>query len=346
MAVQTYAEYLLEAEGSPIDFMTRFDMVQRCKVISLLPFDTLNEMEWAAKIYETLPSMSWIAMDESPGSSRANPQIRRGQMSLMAQHVDIPEVILGTNSGRDEFERQYDLLQRALDRFFNQAFVYGNRAVNDLAIDGLQTYVQAMPSTQTVYPEDLAQFDISDVTGFTRGTAAKLYQLLDEMLYRVDGLSRGTGSAAIFASHRFVSALIAMDRIFNVRGDNFNWTGFRPFGDNVLDQSIAANNPQATYNGHPVYNLGPDLTGRDILRDNYAAPVTSTAGNEMKHTRIFAVRLGAQHVSGVQLSGPVWKDVGGLEDTMVKRMRFSWPTGMRVVSNRSIAQLGGIKVTM
>ena len=299
------------------------EIATRSVIADLLPFELSN----------AIAPKACVAMNGHSGTVL--------RLTQMREDVRIPQSLVDTNSGYAVFERGFAVVLDNMARRLNWEFLMGEAP----GMDGIYAFSRSWNPDQLLTPLGRKQLNLSGLAAMTDDQATSLLDLMDNMLGQVNST---VGRLAFFMSTQMHTAFkIAEEKVTGRNSRYGNHPSIlMPYGGFAPRLMMAADRPMSIYHGTPIYNLGTDLDGIPIIRNDYDAPVAiDHADNEQKHTRIFLVRFSTYHISGIQISPPGWKAIGHSPDGSTVSLRMEWDITLNQRSPQSAALLEGVRTT-
>ena len=318
-------------------------VIQESLMADMLSFTTDPNLSTEGWRYDSYNTPTWNALNSDIDSTWVQGKPLVFGKYRLARHIDIDVALQRDRRMGRAVEDQKKLLDVGTARVFNEQFIAGSQAAEPNSFDGMEVLIRSMDDAQRVYPAE-GQLDLSTLSIDDSGKTSMLrfFDLIDDAIDRIDGHD----PTAILMNRDMSLKFRSMARWAGLRGDNHDWIESGMGFKNTRDMgSTAATKPRFIYNGPggptPVYDLGINTADdAPVIRNDYLDPVANTSDN----THIWVIKLGKQHIEGLQTAEPTFKPIGLLEDRETVRVRFVWICGLAIWNQRSASLLGGIKI--
>ncbi len=303
----------------------------------LLPFVATGQNSVEGRRYDELPTIAWVGINGAIAEETIKAKPLVFGLYKMLHHIDIDSDIENVTNVLASFSSgQIRMAVRAAAFLFNNTFVNGDRALDPLGFDGINTLVENLGADQRVAPSSAIDIQLGATI-----TADNVHDVLDFMDLASNAVE-GNAPTVAFANKDFLQRLKSILRREDLLGADFDWRGpmttvaVRPEGE----RSFTAM-PDFVFNEVPYFAVG-------LQRDQSTQIIGNAFGDgdasPADQTRVFYCKLGPDDLEGYQKEGLGVVPIGMLEDTDALRWRLKWTTGLAMWGPRSVARLGGIRV--
>ena len=301
----------------------------------------LMEIEGNAFAYDeeaTLPGIEFRAVNSAYSESTGTVNQKTESLVIMGGDADVDTYIAETRSNiNDQRAIQTQMKVKSASYKFQDAFVNGDTAVDANSFDGLK---KRLTGAQVI----TAAANGAPVVGTSSTDRQTFFDLLDQLIAQVPGLSAGNGALYMNASIR--SKVLSALRRENLYVESIGRLPKPLGGSNPVSPTTQSVLP--TYNGIPLIDIGQKADGTLII------PQTETQGVSSVASSIYAVRFGDseadQGVTGLyngqggKVTNTVFRvqDLGEQQAKPAYRTRIEGFLGLGVFGGKAAARLAGV----
>ena len=295
--------------------------VQESAVLDRIPLKNIAGNAYAYNVEETLPGVDFRSVNEAYVESTGVVNQRTETLSILGGDADVDTYIVKTGGDlNDQRAIQTRMKVKAASYRFQDTFINGDVTVNPKGFDGLK---KRLVGSQVIDAAENGAPILGDTS--SNDAAQDFFDLLDELVARVQGLDAGNG--AIYASRAAIAKILSAGR--------------RVGGTGIVQEDLTGKRI-AQWNGIPLLDLGQTGAGAPIIAAN------ETQGTSTDATSIYAVKFGDDiadgGVTGITNGGINVRDLGEIDSKPVFRTRLEFFCGMAVFSGKAAARLRGVRV--
>jgi hypothetical protein len=282
--------------------------VQESPVLDRLPLLTIQGNAYAYNVEATLPGVAFRGVNEAYVESTGTVNQRTETLAILGGDADVDRFIVQTLGNlNDQRAIQTRAKVKASSIKFQDSFINGDVAVDAKSFDGLK---KRLTGAQVI---DAGVNGLGPVAG-----GHDFFDALDALMAAVPG-----GPDVLYANSKVRQRILSAGR--------------RIGGADLIVDDIGGRRTPA-WNGVPVYDLGQNPAGGDILGLNETQGTATTASS------IYAVKFGEaegdQAVTGLTNGGVQVYDLGELQDKPAYRTRVEFYCGLAVFGGA--ARLRGV----
>ncbi len=283
--------------------------VQESPLLDRIPLLEIEGNAYAYNVEATLPGVAFRSVNEAYVESTGTINPRTETLSILGGDADVDRFIVRTRSNlNDQRAIQVRMKVKANAVKYHDAFVNGDVAVDAKSFDGLR---KRLTGTQVL---DAGVNGLGPVAG-----GHDFFDRLDALMAAVPG-----GPDVLYANRAVRAKILSAGR--------------RIGGADLLADDIGGRRT-AMWNGVPIYDLGQNPAGGDVLALNETQGTATTASS------IYAVKFGEaegdQAVTGLTNGGVQVYDLGELQEKPAYRTRLEFYCGLAVFGNGA-ARLRGV----
>jgi hypothetical protein len=286
-----------------------------------------NGVRWEGN----LPSVNWGSINSDPVTTIGTPTPYQEQAYVMRNSIDVDKLFVDDeNAITNPRSAQLAAYLKGVTYDFNYKFIKNDHTSGDAnSFVGLR-YRLDNPATYGVWSSAKINANGQDLspTGMTAATANGFLELLDQLIWSVDGGTTGEG-VCLYMNEVMQRRI---DRALRLMGTSGGLSIVKDQFDRTITQYKAAQIKDIGYKS--------DQATRIITTTETAAGLDGSS----TFTSIYAVHYDTGHLFGWQYEPVKATDLGLLNNGVIYRTLVDWAGGLMSANLRSIGRLYNIKI--
>ena len=287
-------------------------IVEKSPLFNVLPFENVEGNAFAYRRENALPGAAYRAVNSGYTESTGTYTAVSAALAILGGDADVDRYIVQTRGGTVEDHRasQAAMKAKAVRLAYTNTFVNGDDSVDVNSFDGLS--VQLTGTAQELFTATNGML----IAGADDNAKQDFFDQVDALIAAVDG-----GPDMIFANAQALAKIRSSARRLTMNTALVDRFGVQ------LD----------TYNGVPLVDAGFGPSGTAVIGN------AETRGTSTNATSIYAVRFGADGVTGLTNGGVQVYDLGEISEKPVFRTRVEFYCGLAIMNIKAAAVLRGVR---
>lgn len=299
--------------------------LQYANMMKIAPWNTIGDLREAISRWSSLPAVAYRAINGTYTEDSGTFEQYEENLSILGHYVDVDVQLEGNKSQMTDMGAQQSAMtMKAISYLVTNDFINGDRATNELEVDGLATRVGNLAARQTVNQGLTTSLDV-----FTSAsTINTFFDLLQRGVNRLEGghcsamFMDETTLEGIYSAIRRASAPVSLGDFETLVVNGNTWVV-----------------PSIKINGQsiPMITMGfTDETEATKIITQTENP--GDGGNDC--TSIYLVNWDTEYCfRPIQKHDIKVEDLGVLQTTPKRRVWVEWPHGYSNPNNRSIVRV-------
>ena len=296
--------------------------------LKYMEYRTINDLTIAMSRIATYPTVGYRAINGSYTESTGTFEQLDEDLSVIGSDTEIDLQLEGNRTQLVSQERaQMIAKMKAWSYQINNDLINGDRATNELVVDGLSVRVGNLPARQRIAANGTASLNVY-------ASAANLNTFCDLLDQAISVLDGGVCDMVLMDE----TALRGWFSVIRRVGASAGIVDISKFLMGKHDQQVAS----VTYGTQSIKVAQTGFT--DATQATRVIPIVQNPGDGgLDATSMYFVRSGEDYFTGLQKRSMRTKKFDELEAGPQKRIRIDWPYGYSNWNDRSISRITGLR---